>query len=111
MLSFLAELYHDRVMARAVLSLVWLGETFTVVSVRTRLAQIYFPPLFFCVFAALHVYVFSFPLGFAYVATRAAKTVLALVVLFFLNALEVPALRRGDISARRLREPLRHVLR
>ncbi|TYZ62098.1 hypothetical protein PybrP1_000910 [[Pythium] brassicae (nom. inval.)] len=106
MLFFLFELYKDRFMAFAVMSLVWVGESFSVISVRSRLAQVYFPPLFFCLFAGLHVYVFSFPLGFTHIATAATAVLLALLMLFFWNDLEIPALRRGQVCVHTPREPL-----
>lgn len=106
MLFFLFDLYKDRFTAFAVLSLVWVGELFAVVSVRSRLAQVYFPPLFLCLFAGLHVYVFSFPLGFTHVAAAATGVLLSLLMLFFWNNVEVPALQHGRVSVRTPRESL-----
>lgn len=106
MLFFLFELYKDHFMAFAVMSLVWIGESFSVVSVRSRLAQVYFPPLFFCLFSGFHLYVFCFPLGFSYVAFATASVLLVLLMLFFWNNFEIPALHRGEVSALTPREPL-----
>lgn len=73
-------------------------------SVRTRLSQAYFPPFFFCVFAAFHVYIFSFPFGFTYLALWIMALMLLHLMLFFWNCFEMPALGRGNISVQTPRE-------
>ncbi|POM66471.1 Hypothetical protein PHPALM_17664 [Phytophthora palmivora] len=106
MLFFLFELYRDRLLAFGVMTVMWVGESFSVISVRTRLSQAYFPPLFFCLFTFFHVYLFSFPFGFSYVALGAMSILLLQLMLFFWNCFEIPALNRGEISRMRPREPL-----
>ncbi|EGZ22244.1 hypothetical protein PHYSODRAFT_256213 [Phytophthora sojae] len=98
MLFFLFELYKDRLLAFGVMTVMWAGESFSVVSVRTRLSQAYFPPLFFCLFTLFHVYLFSFPFGFSYIALGATSLLLLQLMLFFWNCFEIPALNRGEIS-------------
>ncbi|RLN87195.1 hypothetical protein BBJ28_00002829 [Nothophytophthora sp. Chile5] len=106
MLFFLFELYKDHLLAFAVMTIMWTGESFSVISVRCRLSQMYFPPLFFCLFTVFHLYLFSFPFGFAYVALGAMTALLAQLMLFFWNCFEIPALNRGEISRICPREPL-----
>ncbi|KAG7388023.1 hypothetical protein PHYPSEUDO_013275 [Phytophthora pseudosyringae] len=91
-------LYKDRLLAFGVMTIMWAGESFSVISVRTRLSQAYFPPLFFCLFTFFHVYLFSFPFGFSYVALGAMSILLLQLMLFFWNCFEIPALNRGEIS-------------
>jgi hypothetical protein len=105
MLFFLFELYNDHLLAFAVMSIMWLGESFSVTSVRCRLSQVYFPPLFFCLFTFFHLYLFSFPFGFSYVALLTMTVLLAQLILFFWNCFEIPALNRGEISVMCPREP------
>ncbi|KAF1336174.1 hypothetical protein FI667_g815, partial [Globisporangium splendens] len=104
MLFFLFELYKDQLLAFAVLSMMWMGESFSVISVRSRLSQAYFPPLFFGLFAIFHLYFFAFPFGFSYVVFAAMAMLLGLLTLFFWNNFEIPALNHGQISLRRPRE-------
>ncbi|KAF4322699.1 hypothetical protein BBO99_00003833 [Phytophthora kernoviae] len=106
MLFFLFELYKDQLLAFGVMTVMWVGESFSVVSVRSRLSQAYFPPLFFCLFTFFHLYLFSFPFGFAYVALGALSILLLQLMLFFWNCFEIPALNRGEISRVCPREPL-----
>ncbi|KAG2822630.1 hypothetical protein PC129_g21823 [Phytophthora cactorum] len=98
MLFFLFELYKDRLLAFGVMTIMWVGESFSVISVRTRLSQAYFPPLFFCLFTLFHIYLFSFPFGFSYVVLTAMSILLLQLMLFFWNCFEIPALNRGEIS-------------
>ncbi|DBA03016.1 TPA: LOW QUALITY PROTEIN: hypothetical protein N0F65_003204, partial [Lagenidium giganteum] len=107
MLFFLFELYKDHFLAFCMMSLIWVGESFSIISVRTRTSQLFFPPLFFCAFTFFHVYHFSFPFGFSYVALCCIGMLLAQVMLFFWNCVEIPALHRGEISVQTPRE--RHV--
>ncbi|KAG7397781.1 hypothetical protein PHYBOEH_000235 [Phytophthora boehmeriae] len=106
MLYFLFELYKDQFLAFGVMTVMWVGESFSVVSVRSRLSQAYFPPLFFCLFTFFHLYLFSFPFGFVYVALGALSILLLQLMLFFWNCFEIPALNRGEISRVCPREPL-----
>ncbi|KAG2795994.1 hypothetical protein PC112_g22397 [Phytophthora cactorum] len=99
MLFFLFELYKDRLLAFGVMTIMWVGESFSVISVRTRLSQAYFPPLFFCLFTLFHIYLFSFPFGFSYVVLTAMSILLLQLMLFFWNCFEIPALNRDAAAA------------
>ncbi|KAL3670428.1 hypothetical protein V7S43_004748 [Phytophthora oleae] len=106
MLFFLFELCKDRLLAFGVMAIMWVGESFSVIIVRTRLSQTFFPPLFFCLFTLFHIYIFSFPFGFSYMALGATSVLLLQLMLFFWNCFEIPALNRGEISRIYPREQL-----
>ncbi|RHY35275.1 hypothetical protein DYB32_000259 [Aphanomyces invadans] len=121
MLFFLFEFFKDRLLAFMIMSVVWLCELYSVIwyaglqealdmfvlglmrlnvsSVRTCLSLTFFPPVFLSLFALFHVYFFSFPFGFSYVALWTTTAFLAQQMLFFLNRFELPALRDGVVSA------------
>eukprot|EP00644_Phytophthora_capsici_P018088 jgi/Phyca11/547573/estExt2_Genewise1Plus.C_PHYCAscaffold_250296 len=105
-LFFLFELYKDHLLAIGVMTIMWVGESFSVVIVRTRLSQRFFPLLFFCLFTFFHIYIFSFPFGFSYVALGTTSVLLLQLILFFWNYFEIPALNRGEISTMCPREQL-----
>lgn len=92
-LFFLFEFFNDQLLAFMVLTLVWLCELFTMVSVRTRISMIYFPRFFFLYFMGFHIYFFSFTYGFSYLAFFTMTAFMQHAVLFFWNRLEVPALQ------------------
>ncbi|ETW02243.1 hypothetical protein, variant 1 [Aphanomyces invadans] len=99
MLFFLFEFFKDRLLAFMIMSVVWLCELYSVICVRTCLSLTFFPPVFLSLFALFHVYFFSFPFGFSYVALWTTTAFLAQQMLFFLNRFELPALRDGVVSA------------
>ena len=76
-------------------------------SVRSRLSQFFYPPLFLGCFALFHVYFFAFPFGFSYVALCTSALFLCQTMLYFFNCIEIPALEAGDISVDVPRERLR----
>jgi prepilin signal peptidase PulO-like enzyme (type II secretory pathway) len=62
-LFFLFEFFDDQLLAFMVLTLVWLCELFTMISVRTSLSMQYFPRFFFLYFMVFHIYFFSYTYG------------------------------------------------
>jgi hypothetical protein len=67
-LFFLFEFFSDQLLAFLVLSVVWLCEVYSVISVRTYTCIGFFPRVFFLYFTLFHIYFFSFPFGFSYLA-------------------------------------------
>eukprot|EP00246_Nothoceros_aenigmaticus_P008726 TRINITY_DN2368_c0_g1_i1.p1 TRINITY_DN2368_c0_g1~~TRINITY_DN2368_c0_g1_i1.p1 ORF type:complete len:763 (-),score=134.29 TRINITY_DN2368_c0_g1_i1:664-2952(-) len=92
-LFFLFEFFDDQLLAFMVLTLVWLCELFTMISVRTPLSMQYFPKFFFLYFMVFHIYFFSYTYGFSYLAFSAAGAFMQHLVLYFWNRFEVPALQ------------------
>eukprot|EP00903_Cladosiphon_okamuranus_P006745 g6580.t1 len=103
-LFFLFEFFSDQLLAFMVLSVVWLCEVYSVVSVRTSVCIRFFPQVFFLYFTLFHIYFFSFPFGFSYLALVTTVLFLQHSMLFCWNRYEVPALRSGVISAARPRQ-------
>ena len=65
MIFFLIEYYGgDKFLAFSVLSMVWLCEVFSAISIRTVQGIHFFPRVFFLYFTLFHVYFFSCPVGF-----------------------------------------------
>lgn len=62
-LFFLFEFFDDQLLAFMVMTLVWLCELFTMISVRTRVSMQYFPRFFFLYFMIFHIYFFSYSYG------------------------------------------------
>mmetsp|Transcript_8012 Transcript_8012/g.12259 ORF Transcript_8012/g.12259 Transcript_8012/m.12259 type:complete len:494 (+) Transcript_8012:81-1562(+) len=88
MMFFLIEFYGgDKVLAFMVLSLVWVCEAFSVVSLRSQEGLQFFPRIFFLLFLVFHVYFFSFPHGFSYTALASTAAFLVHSMLFFLEPL------------------------
>ncbi|KAJ7528547.1 hypothetical protein O6H91_15G007700 [Diphasiastrum complanatum] len=92
-LFFLFEFFDDQLLAFMVLTLVWLCELFTMISVRTPVSMLYFPRFFFLYFMVFHVYFFSYPYGFSYLAFSATAAFMQHLILYFWNRFEVPALQ------------------
>lgn len=91
-LFFLFEFYEDQLLAFMVLTLVWLCELFTMISVRTPVSMQYFPRYFFLYFMVFHIYFFSYEYGFSYLAFSTTAAFMQHLVLYFWNHFEVPAL-------------------
>ncbi|KAL3700682.1 hypothetical protein R1sor_018704 [Riccia sorocarpa] len=91
-LFFLFEFFDDQLLAFMVLTLVWLCELYTMISVRTPLSMQYFPRFFFLYFMVFHIYFFSYTYGFSYLAFSATAAFMQHLVLYFWNRFEVPAL-------------------
>jgi hypothetical protein len=99
MFFFLMEFYDgDKVLAFLVLSLVWICEVFSVVSLRSRQGVEYFPRIFFLLFTVFHVYAFSCPHGFTYTALACTVAFLLHSMLFFWNRYELPAIAHGLVT-------------
>ncbi|CAM6105163.1 unnamed protein product [Calypogeia fissa] len=92
-LFFLFEFFDDQLLAFMVLTLVWLCELYTMISVRTPLSMQYFPRFFFLYFMVFHIYFFSYTYGFSYLAFSATGAFMQHLVLYFWNQFEVPALQ------------------
>ncbi|CAN6455495.1 unnamed protein product [Victoria cruziana] len=93
-LFFLFEFYDDQLLAFMVLTLVWLCELFTMISVRTPISMQYFPRFFLLYFLVFHIYFFSYAYGFSYLAFATTAAFMQHLVLYFWNRFEVPALQR-----------------
>ncbi|KAG0593955.1 hypothetical protein M758_UG035000 [Ceratodon purpureus] len=92
-LFFLFEFFDDQLLAFMVLTLVWLCELFTMISVRMPLSMRFFPRFFFLYFMIFHIYFFSYAYGFSYLAFLATAAFMQHLVLFFWNRFEVPAIQ------------------
>jgi hypothetical protein len=100
MLFFLCEFFNDQLLAFMLLALVWVCELFSVITLRTRASIRTFPRLFSLYFCGFHLYFFSFPSGFSYLALTTTVAFLHHAMLLLWNRFEIPALRRGEVSAR-----------
>lgn len=103
-LFFLFEFYEDQLLAFMVLTLVWLCELFTMISVRTPVSMQFFPRYFFLYFMVFHIYFFSYEYGFSYLAFSTTAAFMQHLVLYFWNHFEVPALQRF-LRARMFQQP------
>mmetsp|Transcript_22084 Transcript_22084/g.48024 ORF Transcript_22084/g.48024 Transcript_22084/m.48024 type:complete len:741 (-) Transcript_22084:255-2477(-) len=99
MIFFLIEFYGDKFLAFMVLSMVWVCEVFSAVSIRSAQGMHFFPRVFFLYFTLFHVYFFSCPIGFTYASLASTILFLFHTMLFFLNRYELPALHAGLITA------------
>mmetsp|Transcript_23020 Transcript_23020/g.41144 ORF Transcript_23020/g.41144 Transcript_23020/m.41144 type:complete len:202 (+) Transcript_23020:425-1030(+) len=88
-LFFLFEFFSDQLLAFMVLSLVWICEVYSVISVRTALSIRFFPRIFFLYFTLFHIYFFSFPFGFSHLALLTTMALLVHAMLYFWNRFEV----------------------
>lgn len=97
---FMIEFYRgDKVLAFFVLSIVWMFEVFSVVSVRSFPGIHFFSKIFFLLFALLHFYIFSFPFGFSYMALTSTVCFMLHSMLFFWHRFELPAVVLGQVTA------------
>ena len=104
MIGFLIEFYQgDKVLAFCILSVVWVWEAFSVVSLRSWQGMSYFPRIFFLLFCLWHFYFFSFPRGFYYPALTCTVLFMAHSMLFFWHRYELPAFVRGTVNQDRPR--------
>nr|CAB3493805.1 unnamed protein product [Digitaria exilis] len=88
-LFFLFEFYDDQLLAFLVLTLVWLCELFTMISVRTSISMQFFPRFFLLYFLVFHIYFFSYTYGFSYLAFSATAAFMQHLILYFWNRFEV----------------------
>ncbi|GJM96097.1 hypothetical protein PR202_ga12906 [Eleusine coracana subsp. coracana] len=91
-LFFLFEFYDDQLLAFLVLTLVWLCELFTMISVRTSISMQFFPRFFLLYFLVFHIYFFSYTYGFSYLAFSATAAFMQHLILYFWNRFEVSLL-------------------
>jgi hypothetical protein len=99
MIFFLIEFYRgDKFLAFMVLSLVWVFEVFSVVSLRSSQGIHFFPRIFFLLFSLFHFYLFSFPFGFTYTALASTVCFMAHSMLFFWHRYELPAVAHGLVT-------------
>lgn len=103
MLSFLYEFFFDQLLALLILSLVWGCETFGAISVRSPAALTWLPHLTILYLVALHVYIFSYPLGFHYIMFATTLAAIGHVMFYFWNHYELPSLLAGTVSPSRPR--------
>jgi hypothetical protein len=97
-MGFLFEFLGDSLLTFLVLSLVWICEVYTVVTVRTMQSAVFFPRFSFMLFCGLYFYVFSYPFGFAYLALATVSSFMCYIMLHLWNTYELPALLSGDIN-------------
>jgi len=96
---FLTEFYGgDKLLAFMVLSIVWVCEVFSAICIRSVEGMQYFPPIFFLLFIAFHIYFFSCPFVFSYAAFAATCLCTTHSMFFFWNRCELPALLQGRVS-------------
>lgn len=93
MLFFLFEFFDDQALAFAVLIITWLCEFAASGSTRHWISRYYLPRLFLCYFGAFHVYFFSFPLGFSWLAFATSLVFMVHAALTVWNHCELPLLR------------------
>lgn len=99
MIFFLIEFYHgDKALAFMVLSIVWLAEVFSVISLRSTNGLHFFPRIFFLLFSLFHFYLFSFPFGFTHTALVCTTCFMIHSMLFFWHRYELPAVALGRVS-------------
>lgn len=103
MLFFLFEFFDDQALAFVVLILTWLCEFAASGSTRHWISRQYLPKLFFSYFGAFHVYFFSFPLGFSWLALATSLVFMVHAALSVWNHCELPLLRRERDSPSELR--------
>lgn len=104
MMFFLIEFYGgDSLLAIVIMSVVWLSEVFSVVSLRSREGMHFFPRVFFLLFFVFHVYHFSCPFGFTYMSLGVTVSFMVHSMWFFLCRYELPAMARGLVSLERPR--------
>uniref|UniRef100_A0A7S4SGL2 Uncharacterized protein n=1 Tax=Ditylum brightwellii TaxID=49249 RepID=A0A7S4SGL2_9STRA len=85
---FLIEFYMgDKFLAFMVLSLVWIGEAYSLISMRSIQTTKHFPCAFFLYFTLFHVYFFSCPFGFSYSALGSTSIFVLHAMIFFLESI------------------------
>lgn len=102
---FLIEFYGgDKFLAFMVLTIVWVSEVFSVISMRTNQGIVFFPRVFFLYFTLFHAYYFSCPFGFSYLSLLSSVLFLVHSMLFFWNRYELPAILSDRVSAQSPRQ-------
>eukprot|EP01034_Spumella_vulgaris_P023900 gene23900-30178_t len=88
---FLFEFFSDQLLAFLVILLVWMGEIFSILSCRCRISIQYFPKIFMAYFLLFHIYFFTFPFGFSYLALLTTGLFMLHAMMHFWNVYEVAA--------------------
>jgi len=107
MLFFLFEFFNDQLLSFMILSVVWMGELYSVVVMRTAYDIRMFPRLFFLYFFSYNLYFFSYPSGFSYLALTSTICLLQHAMLTMFVRYEMPAFLNGKISASHPRDEAR----
>lgn len=98
MLFFLSEFFADQLLAFIVLSLVWCGEVYAVITVRTATSLRVFPQLYATYMLLFLFYFFHYPCGFTYLGLYTTFLFVLHAMFYFWNRFEIPALG-GSVSA------------
>eukprot|EP00002_Diphylleia_rotans_P003319 TRINITY_DN12265_c0_g1_i1.p1 TRINITY_DN12265_c0_g1~~TRINITY_DN12265_c0_g1_i1.p1 ORF type:complete len:487 (+),score=77.98 TRINITY_DN12265_c0_g1_i1:50-1510(+) len=104
-LFFFAEFLEDQGLAFLLLTNCWICELYAIISVRTEASVRFFPRFFFLYFVLFHIYYFSFPMGFTYLAFLTMATFVQHLLFYFVNCHEIPALQNGSICEGNPRYP------
>ena len=99
MLFFLGEFFGDQLLAFILLSLVWCGEVYAVICVRTAPSLRVFPRLYVLFMTLYLVYVFHYPCGFTYMALYTTFLFVLHCMFHFFHRFELPALASGTVNA------------
>lgn len=91
-------LRYDNIFVRILAGGLMLNNLCFFYSLRSNTNIKYFPKIFACYFFLFHVYFFSFPFGFCYVALSATVCYVLHAMIHFWNVYEVPAFESGRIS-------------
>jgi hypothetical protein len=110
MLFFLFEFFNDQLLAFMVLTMVWVCELYSVITLRTLANLRVFPRLFFLYFCSFHMYVFLFPSGFTYMALTCCVMFLQHGMVSFFIHHEIPAIMMGRINTSHPRDTSRELL-
>eukprot|EP01039_Chlorochromonas_danica_P005704 gene5704-6288_t len=100
---FLFEFFSDQLLAFLVLLVVWMGEVFSILSLRSRVSIAYFPRFFLAFFFLFHIYFFCYPFGFAYLALLTHALFVLFTMMHFWNVYEVPVYESGRLTPARPR--------
>lgn len=98
-LFFLFEFFVNKGLAFCVMSLVWIAECYSVMSIRTKASILYFPNIFLLYFVLSMSYFFCFPFGFLYLTFFSTALWVLHAMVFFSMRFEVIALESGVINA------------
>eukprot|EP00600_Ochromonadales_sp_CCMP1393_P001430 CAMPEP_0174981116 /NCGR_PEP_ID=MMETSP0004_2-20121128/15716_1 /TAXON_ID=420556 /ORGANISM="Ochromonas sp., Strain CCMP1393" /LENGTH=1455 /DNA_ID=CAMNT_0016232835 /DNA_START=30 /DNA_END=4397 /DNA_ORIENTATION=+ len=96
---FLVGFFSDQLLAFLTMTMVWMGEVFSVMNLRTRASIKFFPKLFCGYFYLFHIYFFSFPFGFSYLAWLVCTLSILHACMHLWNDYEVPAYEQGLINS------------
>jgi hypothetical protein len=96
---FLIEFYGgDKLLAFGVLTIVWVCQVFGIIAIRSIQGMRFFPKIFFLLFTLFHVYYFSCPFGFSYMALASTACFMLHSMVFFWHRYELPAVAHGLVT-------------